>query len=139
MRARRAESWWKGWRCPLSLVADDQAGLCGWLRDSHARFPVWAELRRDAVPAHPFFSHRRELVVRPEHVQRKGSHRRSEARERDLLDGDARGAREQQRYLLAATATLAGTHAGAREALDLILIDWPVAEHGVEVARRHLS
>jgi hypothetical protein len=45
---------------------------------------------------------------------------------------------QEEPDLLAAAAALAGAHACAGEALDLVLVDGTVAEHGVEAAGLHL-
>src|SRR5207237_694419 len=112
---------------PPSLLAQDQSRVCGGLVDGHARRPVRAELRRDAEPAHPVLPHRGRLVGRPQHVERQRANRRAKRRQRNAIERRASRLREQQPHLLAAAATLAGSHARARQPLDLVLVDRPVA------------
>src|SRR5436190_12197255 len=113
------------------LVAQDQATVRGRFVNGHTRLPVRAELRRNAEPAHPVAAHGRRLVDRPQHAQWQRADRRTEGRQRDPVDRCSRRLREEQPDLLAAAAALARPHAGAREALDLVLVDWPVAQERV--------
>src|SRR2546427_239911 len=122
----------------VSLVAHDQAAVGGRFIHGHAGLPVRAELGRNAEPAHPVAAHGRRLVARPQHAQGQRAERRTERRQRDPLDRRCRRLGEQQSHLLAAAAALARPHAGARETLDLILVDRPVAQERAEAARAHL-
>src|SRR5437870_7328624 len=123
---------------PHSFVAQDQPGVSRRLVDRHAGGPVRAELRGNAEPAHPLLAHRRRLVGPPQHVDRQRPDRRPEGRQRDTIDRRPRGLREQEPYLLPAAPALAGAHARAREPLDLILVERPVAQQGGDAAGAHL-
>src|SRR5262249_32448328 len=125
-------------RSLMSLIAHDQTRVRRRLVDRHAGGPVWAELRGDAEPAHPLFAHRRRLVGRPQDVERQGSNRRTGGRQRDAIERRVRSPRGQQPHLLATTTALARPHPRAREPLDLILVQWPVAHERLEAPRAHL-
>src|SRR6266568_246590 len=84
-------------------------------------------------------AHRGRLVCGPEDIQGQGTERRAKARQRNLVDRGAGSLGEEQGDLLAAAATLAGSHARAGEPLDLVLVARPVAQHGVETPGRHLG
>src|SRR5438093_11498203 len=121
-----------------SLLAHDQPRVRRRLVNRHASGPVRAELRGNAEPAHPLLAHRRRLVSRPQHVERQRPDWRPEGRQRNAIDRRPRGLSEQEPYLLAAAPTLAGAHARAREPLDLILIEWPIAQQRGDAAGAHL-
>ena len=77
--------------------------------------------------------HRGGFLPVGEDRQREGPHRRAVAGERaSHSTGTSCAVREQARHLLAAAAALAGAHAGAGQALDLVLVCGAISEEGGE-------
>ena len=97
---------------------------------------VWRPLAVDAEPHVPAGAHRLAARGR-EQAERQRADRGAIAGERDFSGVDPRAEGQQHRHLLAAAARLARPHAGASEALDLVLVHRAVLREPAEIAPGH--